>query len=218
MEPQNDTTRFALKTRVISGVVIAIFVLLALWIGGIVFIALVMLAGLQMIREWDNLTVNENILWRLAGLLYVGVPCMCLMWLRGVEGGGLLVLMLILVVSSTDIGAFFVGRYVGGLKLAPTISPNKTWAGFFGGVAMAALIAVISKSFSSFPSSISSALWLGLFLGALSQGGDLFESWLKRRAGVKDSGNLIPGHGGLLDRVDSLVFTAPLFALLVWLA
>ncbi len=206
-----------LKTRIISGAVMAIMVLSTLALGGMFFIALVMLAALQMIREWDTLTMNENILWRLAGLAYVAIPCASLVWLRGQEEGLWLTLSLLLTIWATDIGAYFAGRYIGGAKLAAEISPNKTWSGLGGGMLAAALIMSLSTTFSPFPENAANGLWLGLFLAVISQAGDLFESWLKRRAGVKDSGALIPGHGGLLDRVDGLILPAPLFAFLLWL-
>lgn len=207
-----------LKLRIISGAVMAIMVLSALALGGMFFIALVMLAALQMIREWDMITLNENIIWRLFGLAYVAIPCASLVWLRDEEHGAALVLALLLAIWATDIGAYFAGRLIGGAKLAPAISPNKTWAGLGGGMVASAITLAICTSFSPYPTSILTAIILGLILAVLGQTGDLFESWLKRRAGVKDSGNLIPGHGGLLDRVDGLILTAPLFALLVWSA
>ncbi len=207
-----------LKIRIIAGAVMAIMVLSALALGGMFFIALVMLCALQMIREWDSITLNENIMWRLIGLVYVAIPCACLLWIRSQADGGFLVLTLLLAVWATDIGAYFAGRIIGGAKLAPAISPNKTWAGLGGGMIAAALITMIATSFSPYPKSIGSAVAVGLAIAVLGQVGDLFESWLKRRAGVKDSGSLIPGHGGLLDRIDGLILTTPLFALLVWSA
>lgn len=207
-----------LKTRIIAGAVMAVMVLSALALGGMFFIGLVMLAALQMIREWDSITLNENIMWRLIGLVYVAIPCACLLWIRSQTDGGWLVLTLLLAVWATDIGAYFAGRIIGGAKLAPAISPNKTWAGLIGGMIAAALITLIATSFSPYPASASGALWVGMAIAVLGQVGDLFESWLKRRAGVKDSGSLIPGHGGLLDRIDGLILTTPFFALLVWSA
>lgn len=207
-----------LKTRAFSALVLAVMVLSALALGGVFFIALVMLVALQMIREWDRLTINENIVWRLAGLVYVAVPCACLVWLRSEPEGGVLVLTILFIVWATDIGAYFAGRMIGGPKLAPAISPNKTWAGLGGGVVAAAIITAIATSFAPFPTRVSDGLLIGGALAVLGQAGDLFESWLKRRAGVKDSGNLIPGHGGLLDRVDGLILTVPVFTWMLWLA
>lgn len=217
MHEQKKVDFTGLKVRVISGAVMAVMVLSALALGGMFFIGLIMLAALQMIREWDSITINENILWRLAGLAYVAIPCAALVWIRGHDTGADLVLSLLLIVWATDIGAYFAGRTIGGAKLAPAISPNKTWAGLGGGALAAAIVAMICSTFSPVPAHWAHGVWMGPLLAILAQAGDLFESWLKRRAGVKDSGTLIPGHGGLLDRVDGLVPTAPVFALFVWL-
>jgi phosphatidate cytidylyltransferase len=150
------------------------------------------------------------------GVIYVGLPALALVWLRNhVPGGAEHVLWLFLVVWATDIFAYFAGRSIGGAKLAPSISPGKTWAGLYGGMAGAGLTGgVVALAFGAgfWPASVLAAL-----LAVVAQIGDLFESALKRRAGVKDSGHLIPGHGGLLDRIDGLVFAAPLFAAVVWL-
>jgi phosphatidate cytidylyltransferase len=113
------------------------------------------------------------------------------------------------VIWSTDIGAYLIGNSIGGVKLAPKISPNKTWAGFFGGLA-SALIA--SSLLNSLLYPLASILVVGLgcfFVSVVGQIGDLFESWCKRRLGVKDTSKIIPGHGGVLDRVDSILLSAP---------
>jgi len=145
------------------------------------------------------------------GALYIGLPVLALLTLRAAEQGLLLAFWTMALVWACDIGAYFAGRTFGGPKLMPAVSPNKTWAGLIGGVAGAGLFAAILT------------LW-GLdwrlaaatpLLAVLAQAGDLYESWLKRRAGVKDSGNLLPGHGGVLDRLDGLVPVAPVAALLV---
>ena len=115
------------------------------------------------------------------------------------------------MVWATDIGAYFAGRAFGGARLAPAISPSKTWSGLFGGM-IAALVA--SATIGDRAGIIGVPLWIGLFMGLLSQLGDLGESWMKRRAGVKDSGKLIPGHGGLFDRVDGLLPVALLLGAL----
>jgi len=154
------------------------------------------------------------------GVLYVGAPTVALTWLReGVEGRGWTV-MLIAIVWAADIGAFLVGSLLKGPKLWPRFSPNKTWSGFFGGLfaAMAAAEAVhLLMPHEGGPGPRASAL-VGLVVGLAAMGGDLWESALKRRFGVKDSGSLIPGHGGLLDRVDGLMFGAVVMASarLIW--
>jgi phosphatidate cytidylyltransferase len=122
------------------------------------------------------------------------------------------------VVWGTDVCAYFAGRKIGGRKLAPRISPGKTWSGFLVGIACGAVLGATTASLwpnvrvSFFP-----VLLLGLAAGAVAQGGDLFESWMKRRAGVKDSSGLIPGHGGVMDRLDGFI-AAAIFAALFGLA
>lgn len=150
------------------------------------------------------------------GAFYVAVPALALVWLRADTPEGMqLVIWLLVVIWATDICAYLVGRTFGGPKLAPWISPGKTWSGLLGGVAGASLLGGIAAQW------LGAGYWLAAAIGGclavVGQVGDLFESTLKRQAGVKDSGHLIPGHGGLLDRIDGLVFAAPVFAGLVWL-
>jgi phosphatidate cytidylyltransferase len=150
------------------------------------------------------------------GVVYIGLPCVSLVWLRnGGEHGLQAVLWLLCTVWATDIMAYFVGRSVGGPRLAPAISPNKTWAGLAGGAAgaMAVGTAIPLPGVGTL-----GAATAALMVALVAQAGDLFESHLKRRAGVKDSGRLLPGHGGLLDRVDGLLFATPVFALFFALA
>lgn len=213
-----------LRTRVISGVVMACIVLAALWLGGWIFIAVVTAAALQMIREWDALTANDPNACKFLGVAYVAIPAASLIWLRQLQipgqpyAGMEVVIYALFVVWATDIGAFFAGRRIGGPKLAPSISPNKTWAGLGGGMVAAAIVGGLCSLFTPYPPSWIACMDLGVLLALISQGGDLFESWLKRRVGAKDSGSLIPGHGGLLDRVDGLIFTLPVFTLLLALS
>lgn len=146
------------------------------------------------------------------GAVYVGLPVLALLLLRVQPGGLVLAFWAMALVWATDIGAFFAGRTIGGPKLAPRVSPNKTWAGLIGGVVAATGFAFAMHVWTGLPFRLVMATPL---LAVLSQGGDLYESWLKRRAGVKDSGSLLPGHGGVLDRLDGLVPVAPVAALLV---
>ena len=124
----------------------------------------------------------------------------------------MLVFFLVMTVWGTDIGAYAAGRMIGGKKLAPAISPGKTWAGVFGGMALGALAGFATASAFG-------ARHLPVYIGVaivtslVAQIGDLFESWIKRRVGVKESGDLIPGHGGILDRIDGLIFAAIFLAL-----
>lgn len=145
-----------------------------------------------------------------AGIFYVGLPVIALVLLR--EHGLLLTLWAMALVWACDTGAYFAGRAIGGPKLAPAISPNKTWAGFLGGIASATAFAFVLVAWFGLAPALAVATPL---LAVLAQVGDLYESNLKRRAGVKDSGTLLPGHGGLMDRLDGLVAVAPAAALLV---
>ena len=143
--------------------------------------------------------------WLAIGVLYVGVPCVLLMWLRGNdETGRVLLLWLFAIVWAADTGAFVFGRWVGGPRLAPRISPAKTWAGFVGGTVCAAAVGI---AFSGAIEEVGVILLAaaGGLLGVAAALGDLLESWIKRRFGVKDAGGIMPGHGGLLDRVDGLL-------------
>jgi phosphatidate cytidylyltransferase len=151
------------------------------------------------------------------GVLYLGAPALSLLWLRNAhESGYALVLWLFFIVWATDTFAYAAGRGIGGPRLAPRLSPNKTWAGLAGGVAGAALI---GGGFAHSRGGIAlTAAALAAGLAVVAQLGDLFESWLKRNVGLKDSGDLIPGHGGLLDRVDGLLFAAPAFAAVMLLS
>lgn len=148
------------------------------------------------------------------GIVYVGLPVLALLLLRGEPQGRLLSFWAMALVWACDIGAYFAGRSIGGPKLAPTISPNKTWAGLIGGVIAATVFGAVLQQFG-LPLHLVLATPL---LAVLAQMGDLYESQLKRRAGVKDSGNVLPGHGGVLDRLDGLVPVAPAAALMVELA
>lgn len=145
------------------------------------------------------------------GALYIGIPAVSLLWLRHATPNGIaLVLWLFFVVWATDTCAYFAGRAIGGPRLAPRLSPSKTWAGLGGGVVGAA--AVGAGFVGAMGGDALAAAPLSGVLAVVAQAGDLFESWLKRRVDVKDSGSLIPGHGGVLDRLDGLLFAAPVFA------
>jgi len=148
------------------------------------------------------------------GALYVGLPVFSLLAIRLHDDGLALSLWAMALVWACDSGAFFVGRQFGGPKLAPSISPAKTWSGLIGGVGAATLLALVMRWAHGLPLHLVVAT---PFLAVLAQGGDLFESALKRRAGVKDSGNVLPGHGGVMDRLDGIVPVAPIAALLILL-
>jgi phosphatidate cytidylyltransferase len=157
-------------------------------------------------------TRRGEALWHAGALLYIGVPALSLVAIRQVPPNGLwLMLPVFVAVWATDTGALFAGNLLKGPKLWPALSPNKTWAGFLGGILFGALGAMAVFFF------LHANLLYGAALGAsaavVGHAGDLFESWTKRRVGRKDSGSLIPGHGGVLDRIDSILFVAPVAAL-----
>lgn len=154
-------------------------------------------------------------IWLAAGVVYLVPPCAALLLLRRSEPEGLLfVVFTLLVVWATDIGAYAAGRMIGGPKLLPSVSPNKTWAGLAGGMVSAAAVAAALSPLFSHGHLLGAAL-LGAGLAVIAQAGDFFESGVKRHFGKKDASGLIPGHGGLLDRVDGLMPAALVVLLLV---
>jgi phosphatidate cytidylyltransferase len=151
------------------------------------------------------------------GVLYIAPACVCLVWLRDADQvmsvqGHWWTMMLFAVTWAADIGAFAVGSTLKGPKLWPRFSPNKTWSGFVGGLLAAMATGAMMSALSVFQLNVVAAAFIGLVVGLATMAGDLWESALKRRFGVKDSGDLIPGHGGLLDRVDGLMFAVVVMA------
>jgi phosphatidate cytidylyltransferase len=151
--------------------------------------------------------------WMFAGGLYLGLPCLAMIWLRDAGSSGRdLVLWLFLVVWATDIGAYAAGRLIGGPKLWKRVSPKKTWAGLAGGMACAAAVGA-GLGFAAGRTDPGMLALAASGLAVIEQVGDFAESWVKRRFGAKDSGSIIPGHGGLFDRVDGLLFVGLMVAL-----
>ena len=215
-----------LGVRTASGIVMIVLAVTAFSLGGAVLKVFVGAVALGVLVEaWGLVrrmapTPVARLLWMIALAAYVG--CAAFGLLRIVPGFRWVV---VASVIATDIGAYFAGRTFGGPKIAPSISPSKTWAGLFGGMAASALVLLLvwfvlayalqgldgdtnqgvdyGALFQAEPMAI--ALALGMGAAVVAQMGDFFESWLKRRAGVKDSGRMIPGHGGVFDRVDGLL-------------
>jgi phosphatidate cytidylyltransferase len=157
---------------------------------------------------------NAHALWQSAGVLYIGIPSLAMASLYMYSPHGAWVMIgLFISVWATDTGALFVGKLVGGPKLAPVLSPNKTWAGTLGGVAVAAIAQSIYIGVLG--GNIGLAALYGAGIAVVSHSGDLFESWTKRQFRVKDSGSLIPGHGGILDRVDSTLAAGSVAAFVI---
>lgn len=147
------------------------------------------------------------------GVVYIGGPALCLIWLRAMPQGQWWTVMLFAITWSADIAAYAAGNALKGPKLWPRFSPNKTWSGFFGGLLAAMLTGALMAALPPFRLNLAAGAFVGLAGGLATMAGDLWESMLKRRFGVKDSGDLIPGHGGLLDRVDGLMFAVVVIAL-----
>lgn len=212
-----------LATRTAVGIILIAIALVEALLGGWPFAILVAAIATIMYVEWTRMVGKWGFAWKAYGFVYCLLPALSLLWIReraeyqGIGSGFDLLIWVFLVVWSTDIGAYFAGRAIGGPKLARSISPNKTVAGLVGGVISAAVLAGLWVSVAKLPPLL---LWLAAPFAVAAQLGDLFESGLKRRAGVKDSGTWLPGHGGLLDRLDGLVPVAVLtagFMLLAWI-
>ena len=164
-----------------------------------------------------RLARDANWGWAAAGALYIAVPCLAAAWLReATPAGRELMLWILPTIWASDVAAYAVGSTLGGPRLAPRISPKKTWTGAAGGVAGAALLGGVAGSWLGLGGGWTLAS-LGAVASVVGQLGDLMKSAVKRRFGVKDTGRLIPGHGGVLDRVDALLTAIPLVAAIAWL-
>ena len=213
-----------LTKRILSGVILAALLLGDLWLGSWWYAGLLIIGGLLVYREFARLVLRvgrragSQTLWLVFGVVYIGAALWGLWLVRAhPEHGILFAAWLFLVVWATDVGAYVFGRTIGGPKIAPSISPSKTWAGLLGGVVFTAVVMnVMYRVFTgAWLETLGGMFVIGVLWGAplvvVAQAGDFFESWMTRRANMKDSGTLIPGHGGLFDRVDGLIPVAILF-------
>ena len=167
--------------------------------------AVVLVFGFTIVAVLVNL-FRRKPMWLPGGIFYAGLSAVSLAGLRGADRDGLVTMLFIFaIVWATDIFAYFIGRAIGGPKLAPPISPGKTWSGAIGGMLAGIIAGMLVVYFAGGEVGFALAMIIAV-LSIGSQIGDLFESWIKRRFGVKDSSRLIPGHGGVMDRVDGLVF------------
>lgn len=223
-----------LDVRALSAIVMIAVAGTALWLGGWGWTLFVVAVGIGVLWEWWGLvkgfvrSTAGRAAWLIGGLVYVGLAVGMLIALRGDQlVGWIFLACVILGVIGTDIGAYFAGRTFGGPKIAPKISPSKTWSGLAGGMlgacfglylgVMIGTTDPVGLGFGEtfrdgydFAASVVidnpiAFFVLGALLAVIAQAGDFFESWMKRRAGVKDSGHLIPGHGGLFDRADGMI-------------
>ncbi len=204
-----------LSKRVGSALVLAPVALACVWVGGTAFAVIVAAAMLGLALEWLGLCRRSD--WAPLcpiGLAYIAVAGAALLWLRvDPVAGRADVLFLLLVIWAGDIGAYLIGRQIGGPRLAAHISPGKTWSGAVGGLLASVAAGLLAAHLLS-----NAATWrvvvIAAGLAGVAQAGDLLESFVKRRLAVKDSGHLIPGHGGLFDRLDGVLAAAPIAAML----
>lgn len=205
---QND-----IVPRSISILVLAPLICTIIYKGGLVFTLFMMLLAILMFYEWYKVVQYDNFRWCILGVFYVLIPTICLAYLRVMDFWG--TVWLIATVWAADIGAYLFGISFKGPKLCTKISPNKTWSGLMGAV-VGAVAATYLLQYKLYTIALKELLLTAVILALLSQLGDLLESAWKRHFGVKNSGNIIPGHGGILDRVDGFTFAAPFMALLYW--
>ena len=213
-----------LGVRTASAVVMIALGGVALWLGGVAFNLLLGAIALGLAYECWNLATkltplqSRRMAFLLVMLLYIGLAIWGLSQARNGDYGFAMLAIVCCTVIATDVGAYFTGRSIGGPKIAPQISPNKTWAGLVGGMIAAGLASLggwywlmsSTGNIDLIEGQYVRLILQGLFIAIAAQAGDFFESWIKRKAGVKDSSNLIPGHGGLFDRLDGYL---PIFAI-----
>jgi phosphatidate cytidylyltransferase len=204
-----------LGPRVLSALVLTPIAIVCVWVGGAAFTAIVAALMLGLTIEWLGLCRRAGSLpLGPAGLAYVVLAGAAMLWLRNDPVAGRAdVLFLLAIVWAGDVGAYLCGRLIGGPRLAPLVSPGKTWSGAAGGLLTAVAAGLLTAHCLS-----DAATWRAVLvaaaLGIVAQAGDLLESFVKRQLEVKDSGHLIPGHGGLFDRLDGVLAAAPVAALL----
>lgn len=223
-----------LGKRIASGVVLAPLAGAAIIYGNWPFMIMVFAGLVLALYEWAKLVEHlpHKYIAMAAGAFYAALCFGAYVFLRfGFDQGAWLALGIIICVWASDIGAYFVGKAIGGPKLAPKISPKKTWAGFAGavfssGIAMMILVGIGPYLLAYMDTDLGLRAWhvwrvffVGCAVGAVGQAGDLLVSFMKRKAGAKDAGSIIPGHGGILDRIDSLMLVCVFFLLVVmaWL-
>src|SRR6185312_15762923 len=208
-----------LVTRVLSALVLAPIAIAAVYFGGWLFATFWALAAVAVLWEWIGLVGLRNYGWVAVGVLYALVMFLAPVVLRGradAQLGMTAIFLLFAIVWTTDIVGYFAGRAIGGPKLAPSISPKKTWSGAIAGLVVAVLIVVLASRFVPH-AKISVLAALTTLLSIVSQAGDLAESALKRRFDAKDASQIIPGHGGVMDRLDGF-WAATLCAAIIGVA
>jgi phosphatidate cytidylyltransferase len=208
LDPRENT-----KQRVVTSLILIPLALYAIFGSVNLFIFLAIAIAMMMTTEWLDMIKKEDdqTKWRAVGFFYILIPIYSVIKIR-IHDSNILFWMFS-IIWATDIFAFFAGRSLGGPKIAPTISPNKTWSGLAGGVVASIVIGFLSSFM--FRGGIAFFVFISLALSLIEQASDLIESKFKRIFGVKDSGTIIPGHGGVLDRLDGMMLVAPVVLLLI---
>lgn len=210
LDPSDNT-----RKRIISSLVMVPIALFAIFSSQKLFIFLVIMVAVLMAFEWAEMSrkMPDKKKWRWIGFFYIAIPLYCAVSIRILDNE--ILFWMFAIIWATDIFAFFAGKSLGGAKIAPAISPNKTWSGLIGGVLASMGIGIISAMI--FPGSIIFFLIISVLISIVEQISDLVESKFKRIFGVKDSGDIIPGHGGVLDRLDGMILVAPLVWIIIFL-
>ncbi|ABV79304.1 phosphatidate cytidylyltransferase [Rickettsia bellii] len=210
-----DKQKSNLYLRILSGIVLVpSFVVAILWLKPL-FYVLMILVAIGMLSEWYDMT-HSSIMYLLIGLIIIPIPISLLIFLSSNPINNWLIMLYFCIVWSVDTFAMIGGKTLGGAKLAPKISPKKTWSGLITGILSAGLVATLISFIPSFYIEnyyFSNRIYLFIIsctLALTAQLSDLFISYFKRKFNIKDSGNIIPGHGGVLDRFDSIILTAPI--------
>ncbi len=208
LDPKENT-----KQRVITALILIPIALYAILYSKSIFLLLAIAIAILMTAEWLDIIKNaqDQKKWRLIGFFYVLIPIYSVIKIRLYDAD--ILFWMFAVIWATDIFAFFAGRTLGGPKLAPKISPNKTWSGLAGGLFASMMIGMMSSFM--FSGGVLFFIFISAMLALIEQISDLLESKFKRIFGVKDSGNLIPGHGGVLDRLDGMMLVAPTVLFLI---
>jgi CDP-diglyceride synthetase len=206
-----------LRSRIISGLIMLIVGITAIYFSKALFFLLVISLVILMTSEWLEITKtapkDDKKKWHLIGFFYILLPIFSVLQLREYDSD--ILFWMFAVIVATDTFAYFAGKNLGGPKLMPNVSPNKTWTGLAGGVVASIIIGFLSSFM--FAGSALFFIFISAILSVLGQVSDLLESKVKRIFGVKDSGSIIPGHGGILDRFDAMVLVAPATLILVWI-
>lgn len=215
LEPDARSTANELSLRVASSIILGMLAVTVTWFGGMVFFLFWAAAAAAMFWEWSRMA-SYRPSWLVSGAIYAALFLAAMLMMRNDSYGFFAIIWLFALIWSADIAAYFIGRALGGTKLWPAVSPNKTWSGAIAGT-VAGVLAGVTVVWTAGLALLPIHVIIAIIVVIAAQLGDLMESAIKRRFGFKDSSQLIPGHGGVLDRCDSLV-AASIVALIIGVA